>query len=124
MSDGPKFNRHRKNNNIHLYTGLMNSPIKVLKKIYSSDDMGFETYTTQEICKAWAKVEHVKSGVSVEQTASVYSEQLKFTIYYHPSVDSKCLIEFNGKQYQIQNLENIEQANKFLIITTKIASDR
>lgn len=119
MSDAPKFKRHRRNNNIHVYTGLMNSPIKVLKKTYFKDSMGFESYETKEVCRAWAKVEYAKTGVTVDNTASVYGENLKFTIYFHPEVDDTCLIEYNGKQYQTVSVENVEQNNKYLIITTE-----
>lgn len=124
MSEAPKFKRHRQNNNIHIHAGLMNQYISILKKEYHHDDMGFETYNTKEICKCWAKIELVKTTVAIEATASSYNANFKFTIYYHPEIDSSCLIQYQGKEYQITSIENIEQANKYLIIMANLKGER
>lgn len=124
MSDAPKFQRHRSNSNIYIHPGIMNQRVTIKKKIYTKDEDGFETYSTKEICTTWAKFQPIKNDVKVDYTASSYQENTKFIIYYHPLVDDTCVIEWNNKDYQIKSVENVDFANKYLVLTTLLKGGR
>lgn len=114
-----QFNYHRREGNIYQHTGLMRNVVRVVKKEYSEDAMGFGTYATKELCTAWAKVEPTKVEVDNEDGVSFLSNALKFTIYYNPEVDDTCVIIWNGEEHQVVTVENVDQANKYMIVTTK-----
>lgn len=114
-----QFNYHRREGNIYQHAGLMRNVVRVVKKEYSEDAMGFGTYATKEVCVGWAKVEPAKVGVENKDGFSTLTSALKFTMYYHPDVDDKCIVEWEGTEHQVTSVENVDQACKYMIVTTK-----
>lgn len=104
-----------------LNAGRYDHRIRIVKDVQTTDKDGFPTSTRETILEAYATVK-TTSGFTLIQNDSDFEKALtNFTIRYPGTVaiDRDMLIEYNGKTYTIQYLNNVNEANTILEIQAK-----
>ncbi len=91
--------------------GKYNHKIKIFKTTVVTDSQGFEYEDTEVILQPYANVK-TTSGMTIIKNNSDFEKALtRFTIRYPKTViDRTMLIEFRGKIYEIQYVNNIDEA--------------
>lgn len=93
--------------------GKYNHRIQIVKPKVSHDAEGFPTTVDEPVLEAYASVRTtsgytlIKSGTSFEAAAT------NFTIRYPPTtkIDRDMVVLFDGRRYEIQYLNNVNEAN-------------
>ena len=104
-----------------LNAGRYDKRIRIVKDVQTTDKDGFPTSTRETILEAYARVK-TTSGYTLIQNDSDFEKALtNFTIRYpgNVSIDRDMLIEYNGKTYTIQYLNNVNEASVELEIQAK-----
>jgi SPP1 family predicted phage head-tail adaptor len=102
--------------------GRYDKRIRIVKDVQTTDKDGFPTSTRETILEAYATVK-TTSGFTLIQNDSDFEKALtNFTIRYPGTVaiDRDMLIEYNGKTYTIQYLNNVNEAGIELEIQAKV----
>lgn len=102
--------------------GRYDHRIRIVKDVQTTDKDGFPTSTRETILEAYATVK-TTSGFTLIQNDSDFEKALtNFTIRYPGTViiDRDMLIEYNGKTYTIQYLNNVNEDNIQLEIQGKL----
>ena len=105
-----------------LNAGRYDKRIKIVKDVQTTDKDGFPTSSREVILEAYAMVK-TTSGFTLIQNDSDFEKALtNFTIRYPGKtvIDRDMLIEYNGKTYTIQYLNNVNEANTILEIQGKL----
>ena len=101
--------------------GKYNKKIHIYNTTYTTDADGFQTQTRQLVLSTWANVK-TTSGYTLIRSNTDFEQALtKFTIRY-PSItklNRDMTIDFNGKTYSIEYLNNINEANVEMEIQAK-----
>lgn len=101
--------------------GRYDHRIKIVKDVQTTDKDGFPTSSREVILEPYARVK-TTSGFTLIQNDSDFEKALtNFTIRYPGTVaiDRDMLIEYNGKTYTIQYLNNVNEAGIELEIQAK-----
>lgn len=101
--------------------GRYDHRIKIVKDVQTTDKDGFPTSSREVILEAYAMVK-TTSGFTLIQNDSDFEKALtNFTIRYPGTVaiDRDMLIEYAGKTYTIQYLNNVNEASVELEIQAK-----
>lgn len=101
--------------------GRYDHRIKIVKDVQATDKDGFPTSSRETILEAYAMVK-TTSGFTLIQNDSDFEKALtNFTIRYPGKtiIDRDMLIEYNGKTYTIQYLNNVNEASVELEIQAK-----
>ena len=102
--------------------GRYDHRIRIVKDVQTTDKDGFPTSTRETILEAYATVK-TTSGYTLIQNDSDFEKALtNFTIRYPgtATIDRDMLIEYNGKTYTIQYLNNVNEDNIQLEIQGKL----
>lgn len=101
--------------------GRYDHRIKIVKDVQTTDKDGFPTSSREVILEPYARVK-TTSGFTLIQNDSDFEKALtNFTIRYPGTVaiDRDMLIEYDGKTYTIQYLNNVNEAGIELEIQAK-----
>ena len=101
--------------------GRYDKRIRIVKDVQTTDKDGFPTSTREVILEAYAMVK-TTSGYTLIQNDSDFEKALtNFTIRYPGTVtiDRDMLVEYGGKTYTIEYLNNVNEANTILEIQAK-----
>lgn len=93
--------------------GRYDHRIKIVKDVKTTDKDGFETSSREVILEPYARVK-TTSGFTLIQNDSDFEKALtNFTIRYpgKVAIDRDMLIEYNGKTYTIEYINNVNEAN-------------
>lgn len=93
--------------------GRYDHRIRIVKDVQTTDKDGFPTSTRETILEAYAMVK-TTSGYTLIQNDSDFEKALtNFTIRYpgNTTIDRDMLIEYNGKTYSIEYVNNVNEAN-------------
>lgn len=104
-----------------LNAGRYDHRIKIVKDVQTTDKDGFPTSSREVILEAYAMVK-TTSGFTLIQNDSDFEKALtNFTIRYPgtATIDRDMLIEYAGKTYTIQYLNNVNEASVELEIQAK-----
>ena len=72
----------------------------------------------REVARLWAKVSNIY-GKEYFAAASVHLERtVVFTTRYKDGLDESMIIRFQGKDYNIQFIDNVKYRNKYMEIKT------
>ena len=96
-----------------LNAGRYDHRIKIVKDVQTTDKDGFPTSSREVILEPYARVK-TTSGFTLIQNDSDFEKALtNFTIRYPGTVaiDRDMLIEYNGKTYSIEYVNNVNEAN-------------
>lgn len=102
--------------------GRYDHRIRIVKDVKTTDKDGFPTSSRKVILEAYARVK-TTSGFTLIQNDSDFEKALtNFTIRYpgKVAIDRDMLIEYNGKTYTIQYLNNVNENNTQLEIQGKL----
>ena len=102
--------------------GRYDHRIRIVKDVKTYDKSGFPTSSREVILEPYARVK-TTSGFTLIQNDSDFEKALtNFTIRYPGTVviDRDMLVEYNGKTYTIEYLNNVNEAGIELEIQAKV----
>lgn len=101
--------------------GKYNKKIIIYKVIQGKDSQGFPTETTATVLSPFADVKTTKGFTIIANNSDFEKAYTNFTIRYsktvvdayYDSVNSnrEMLIDFNNKNYKVEYLNNVDEAN-------------
>lgn len=101
--------------------GSYNKKISIYELVISEDDAGFKIKSKSIILNTYAKVKTTKGFTLIANNTDFEKAFTNFTIRF-PKVEitRDMLIEYNGKTYSIEYLNNIDEKNIELEIQSKV----
>lgn len=103
--------------------GEYNKRISIFKEEVTEDSAGFKVKSKSIVLSAWAKVKTTKGYTLIKSNTDFEQAYTNFTIRFpKKEITRDMLIEYNGKIYSIEYLNNIDEANKELEIQAKVVA--
>ena len=106
-------------------TGMMNKRVTIAKR---ADDQaetfgksGQPKYTI--LGQFWAAEDFNRGVKSLREGAYDAYDTVMFRLRYHECIDRWCVIQYQGKWYQIQSFNADKQANTIQITATEMANN-
>lgn len=100
--------------------GEYNRPISIYKTTVVKDKQGFQRRQRVLVLKTYAKVKTTRGYTLIKNNTDFEKALTNFTIRYpHTEIDRDMEIDFKGKTYTIQYLNNVNEANVELEIQCK-----
>lgn len=100
--------------------GSYNKKITIVTKNATEDKDGFIDNTPTVILVTWARVKTTKGFTIIVNNSDFEKALTNFTIRYPKTeITREMLILFNGKTYEIQYINNVDEANIELEIQAK-----
>ena len=100
--------------------GEYNKLITIYKVTEAEDDGGFVQKTEAVILRPYAKVKTTKGFTLISSNTDFEKAYTNFTIRYPKTkITRDMLIRYNGKDYTIEYLNNVDEANVELEIQAK-----
>lgn len=101
--------------------GEYNKKITIYKVIDTTNENDIPIQTKLVVLKPYAKVK-TTSGITIIRANSDFEKALtNFTIRYPKvTIDREMLVEFNGKDYSIEYINNVNEENVELEIQCKL----
>lgn len=100
--------------------GEYNRPISIYKTTVVKDKQGFQRRERVLVLKAYAKVKTTRGYTLIKNNTDFEKALTNFTIRFpHTEIDRDMEIDFKGKTYTIQYLNNVNEANVELEIQCK-----
>ena len=100
--------------------GKYNRKITIYSVVVTEDNQGFPIETKTVVLQPYANVKTTKGMTLIINNSDFEKALTNFTIRYpHTPINRDMLIEFRGKTYTIQYLNNINEANVELEIQAK-----
>ncbi len=101
--------------------GSYNKKISIYQVVISVDDAGFKTKSKSIILNAYAKVKTTRGFTLIANDTDFEKAYTNFTIRFpRVEISRDMLIEYNGKTYSIEYLNNIDEKNIELEIQAKV----
>lgn len=106
-------------------SGMMNKRIKIAKRVDSAGgdfgrSSGGNKYTI--LGEFWASEKFDKGIKSLREGAIDAYDTVMFRMYYHAGIDRWCLIQYQGRWYQIKSFNESYQDNEIQITATEMAN--
>lgn len=106
-------------------TGMMNKRIKIAKRVDSAGgdfgrSSGGNKYTI--LGEFWASEKFDKGMKSLREGAIDAYDTVMFRMYYHAGINRWCLIQYQGRWYQIKSFNESYQDNEIQITATEMAN--
>lgn len=100
--------------------GKYNRKINIYSVVVGKDSAGFMTRTRTLVLSPYANVKTTKGMTLIKNGTDFEKAYTNFTIRYpHTSINRDMEIDFNGKTYTIEYLNNVDEANVELEIQAK-----
>lgn len=100
--------------------GKYNRRITIYSVVVTEDNQGFPIETKTVVLQPYASVKTTKGMTLIINNSDFEKALTNFTIRYpHTPINRDMLIEFRGKTYTIQYLNNVNEANIELEIQAK-----
>lgn len=100
--------------------GKYNRRITIYSVVVTEDNQGFPIETKTVVLQPYANVKTTKGMTLIINNSDFEKALTNFTIRYpHTPINRDMLIEFRGKTYTIQYLNNVNEANIELEIQAK-----
>lgn len=101
--------------------GKYNRKIKIYRTEVIEDSEGFQSLQKTLVLSPYANVKTTKGFTLIINNSDFEKALTNFTIRYpHTEINRDMTIEFRGKEYTIQYLNNIDESNVELEIQAKI----
>ena len=101
--------------------GEYNKKITIYAVTEQEDSAGFKVKSKSIILNAWAKVKTTKGFTLIKNNTDFEQAYTNFTIRYPKrEITRDMLLEYNGKTYTIEYLNNIDEKNVELEIQAKV----
>lgn len=101
--------------------GMYNKRIKIYQTQVVEDDQGFQSMKKTLVLSPYAHVKTTKGFTLIKNNSDFEKALTNFTIRYpqNTEINRDMIIEFRGKTYTIEYLNNIDEANVQLEIQGK-----
>lgn len=100
--------------------GKYNHRIKIYSVKMETDSAGFQAKETTLVLETWAYVKTTKGFTLIKNESDFEKAFTNFTIRYPKTpINRDMLIEFGGKTYTIEYLNNVDERNVELEIQAK-----
>jgi len=100
--------------------GEYNKRITIVTKNSTEDKDGFPDNTPTVVLRPWARVKTTKGFTIIANNSDFEKALTNFTIRFPKTeITREMLVLFNGKTYEIQYLNNVDEANIELEIQAK-----
>lgn len=100
--------------------GLFNKQIVISRKIKSKDARGFPTDTLETVLTTWANVKTTRGMTLIKNNSDFEKAYTNFTIRFPKvTIDREMVIQFNGKTYTIEYINNVDEKNVELELQAK-----
>ena len=100
--------------------GKYNKKIKIYSTTVNTDAQGFQTTAETLVLTAYAAVKTTKGFTLIAANSDFEKAYTNFTIRYPVTeINRDMIIKFRGKTYEIQYLNNVDEANVELEIQAK-----
>lgn len=101
--------------------GMYNKRIKIYQTQVVEDDQGFQTMKKTLVLSPYAHVKTTKGFTLIKNNSDFEKALTNFTIRYpqNTEINRDMIIEFRGKTYTIEYLNNIDEASVQLEIQAK-----
>ena len=101
--------------------GEYNKRISVFTETENEDNAGFKVKSQSIILNTWAKVKTTRGFTLLKNNTDFEQAYTNFTIRYpKKEITRDMLIEYNGKTYTIEYLNNVDENNVELEIQAKV----
>ena len=94
----------------------LNRSIEIQKLVVVATDTGGFTNTWVKVYSTWAKIKNTSGTelIHADQLGSVSFSD--FTIRYRAGLTESMRIVYRGTDYQVRHINNLEEADKWLVI--------
>ena len=101
--------------------GRFDHKIRIVRETIGKDKDGFKTVTnTETILEPWAEIKTTKGMTLIANGSDFEKAFTRFTIRYPiTTIDRDMIILYGGKKYEIQYLNNVDEAHVLLEIQAK-----
>lgn len=102
-------------------SGSMDRMIRLKKPEYVKDpDTGqqVEQFVDMNPAQEWAQVQSDQGNELFQSDKKTATSRKKFKIHYREDVDEKCVIEYNGRLYDIQRIQELQRRRGLLLQAT------
>ena len=100
--------------------GQYNKRINIYRVTYGKDESGFRTETRTLVLQPYAKVKTTRGFTLIRNNTDFEKAYTNFTIRYpHVAINRDMVVEFNGKDYSIEYMNNVDEANVDLELQCK-----
>ena len=100
--------------------GKYNKKIKIYRTTLTTDADGFQTVTKEVVLEPWASVKTTKGMTLIKNGSDFEKAYTNFTIRYPVTkINRDMLIDFHGKTYSIEYLNNVNEEHIELEIQAK-----
>ena len=100
--------------------GQYNKRINIYQVTYGKDASGFKTETRALILQPYAKVKTTRGFTLIRNNTDFEKAYTNFTIRYpHVAINRDMEVEYNGKTYSIEYMNNVDEANVELELQCK-----
>ena len=106
-------------------TGMLNKRIRIAKRVENQDrTFGEDGQPKYEwMGWFWASEKWNKGAKSLQNGALEAYDVVMFRLRYAPSIDRWCVIQYDGRWYQIQSFNASKQDNQIQITATEMANN-
>lgn len=101
--------------------GKYNRKIAIVSVQHGKDAQGFPVDTETIVLQPYAEVKTTKGYTIIINNSDFEKALTRFTIRYpqRTTIDREMLVKYNGKTYEIQYLNNVNERNEELEIQAK-----
>lgn len=99
--------------------GQLDRRIQFLSRTVTQTATGEPSRSWSSFLTCWAQVEESSGGETITADTPTVTHELLFTVRYRSTITELLRILYNGKNYQITHIEEIERRN-YLKITASI----
>lgn len=102
--------------------GRFDHRIRIVKAVKTYDKDGLPIVSRETILEPYASVKTTKGWTLIANNSDFEAATTNFTIRYPGTVviDRDMLIEFSGKTYTIEYLNNVDEANTLLEVQARM----
>ena len=104
-------------------SGMLNKRITIATRAEEAQEFGKQGQARYTILGQFWAAEDFNRGVkSLREGAYDAYDTVMFRLRYHECIDRWCVIQYQGKWYQIQSFNADKQANQIQITATEMAN--
>ena len=96
--------------------GRLNHRVKIFSYRDVETELGAVRSELYEVAEVWAEIKPLRGEEFLEYYRETNELQFRVTIRYRQGVDEKCVLDFNGRQFTIDSVINLMEANIYLEI--------
>ncbi|MHC1749469.1 MAG: phage head closure protein [Cellulosilyticaceae bacterium] len=100
--------------------GKLNKRITIQRDSQIVNDEGYSVVEWKDITTIWASIKNLHGTEFFQAQQANSRATCKFTIRYIQELDTSMRIVYNGSNYNILYIDNIDEANRYLEILAEV----